>query len=72
VLQSQDLRVDQEKKPYIGLLELKMIDLVSILVSLIFFYFLLGFIIDHKTKKIKCDTITGHMTRSHKSHAHVT
>ena len=42
--------------------ELKMIDLVSILFSFILFYFLLGFIVDHKIKKTKCDTITGHMT----------
>jgi len=38
----------------------------------IFFYFLLYFIVDHKIKKTKCDTVTGHMTRSHKSHTHVT
>ena len=38
----------------------------------IFFYFLLGFIVDHKTKKTKHDPITGHITRSHKSHTHVT
>ena len=38
----------------------------------ILFYFLLGFIINYKTKKTKHDTVTGHMTRSHKSHDHVT
>ena len=52
--------------------ELKMMDLVSILFYFILFYFLLGFIVDHKTKKTKHDTITGHMTRSHMSHAHMT
>jgi len=28
----------------------------------ILFYFLLGFIVNYKTKKTNCDTVTGHMT----------
>ena len=50
-----------------SLSELKIMNLVFIL-----FYFLLGFIVNHKIKKTKHDTVTGHMTRLHKSHAHMT
>ena len=52
--------------------ELKTMDLVFILFSFIFFYSLIGFVVDHRMKKTKHDTVTGHITRSHKSHAHVT
>ena len=37
-----------------------------------FILFSLIFIVDYKVKKTKCDIITGHMTRSHKSHTYVT
>ena len=47
------------------------IDLVLFYFLFIFLYFLLFFIVDHKTKKTKCDTVTGHITQSHKSHAHM-
>jgi len=43
--------------------ELRMMDLVYILLSLLLFYF--SFDLEYKTKKTKCDTVTGHMTWSH-------
>ena len=49
--------------------ELKMIDLVFILFYFISSYVLLLII---RQGRQKCDTVTGHMTKSHKSHAHMT
>jgi len=51
------------------MLELKMMDLVSILFSLIFLLFSLNFY--YWKRKTKCDTVTGYMTQSQRSHAHV-
>jgi len=64
-MRSWNIKTDLIEK--VSLSELKMMDLVFIL-----FYFLLGFIVDHKMKKTKSDMVTGHMTKSCKSHAHVT
>jgi len=50
---------------------LMMLELKDNGLGFILFYFLLYFIIDHKVKKTKCDTIIGHMKMSHKSHAHM-
>ena len=50
-----------------NLSELKTMDLVSILFSLI----PLILSKEYKMKKTKCDTIISHMTWSQKSHAHV-
>ena len=53
-------------------LELKVIDLDYFIFSFLFLYFSLFFIIvNREQKKTNCDTITGHMTQSHKSHAHM-
>ena len=51
--------------------ELKTINLIFILFPFIFFYFLLIFIIDQMMKKTKCDTVTGHVSQSHKLHTHM-
>jgi len=48
--------------------ELRMMDLASILFYLLLFYFpfIFSYLIGNKTKKTKCDTITGHMILSQK------
>jgi len=53
--------------------ELKIIDLASILFYSLLFYFpfILSYLVENKMKKTKCDTITGHMIWSQKSHNHM-
>ena len=46
-------------------------DLVLFYFYFYFSFIFLYFIVDHKMKKTKGDTVTGHMIQLHKSHAHM-
>ena len=68
------LELIKKRNLVLGLIsELRTMDLASILFSSLLFYFpfIFSYPIENKMKKTKCDTITGHMSWSQKSHDYV-
>jgi len=57
----------------IDMLKLRTMDLASILFYFILFYFtfIFSYLVENKMKKTKCDTVTGHMILSQRSHDHM-